>query len=189
MPFDQRRDNRGPRGSNQPRSQPRPQGNQREVDGNRRPQQGGGHRRRRRSQGGRQQRSAPPPPPSYLQRDLLLIPNQESLVKIQAVRTQFDPLALKVPPHITLMEPEPRTNLQNDYLKKLNFDTLPKLNELRFEKIVIHEEVFLWMIPSPESAERLRLWRDAVIQGLPQPGQADEEFLPHISLGYLTRDL
>lgn len=166
MVFDQGRGNQGPRGPGQGRRRRRSRG---------------------RSQGPAQR---PPQPPSFIQRDILLIPSQESLAKIQAVRSQFDPLALKVSPHITLLEPEPRGNIQNDYLKKLNLDELPKLNDLKFEKVVVHNNVFLWMIPSPESAERLSLWRDALIQGLPpQPNRAVEEFIPHITLGYLTRDL
>lgn len=112
------------------------------------------------------------------------MPNPESLAKIQEVRTQFDPLALKVPPHITLMEPEPRDKIPSDYLKKLSLDSLPKLDELRFEKVVIHDGVYLWLMPSSESAERLGIWRDALVQG---PSQ--EEFIPHITLGYLSRDL
>lgn len=112
------------------------------------------------------------------------------------MRTRFDPLAQKVPPHITLLDPEPKAKIQNDYLKKLSLDTLPKLNELTFEKVVIHSSVYLWLMPSSESAERLRIWRDALAQGLPpQPDQTgapkapQEEFIPHITLGYLSRDL
>lgn len=73
---------------------------------------------------------------------------------------------------------------------------MPKLNELKFEKIVIYDNVFLWMIPSSESADRLRAWRETLIQGLPpQPNRAGagqgavEEFIPHITLGYISRDL
>jgi 2'-5' RNA ligase len=124
-----------------------------------------------------------------MQRDLLLVPHPESLAQIQEVRTQFDPLALKVPPHVTLLEPEPKAKIQNDYLKKLSLDTLPKLNELTFEKVVIHNSVYLWLMPSFESAERIRIWRDVVVQRLPQPNPSGEEFIPHITLGYLSRDL
>jgi hypothetical protein len=122
---------------------------------------------------------------------LLLIPNPEWIAKVQAVRERLDPLSPAVPPHITLLDPLPRERLQSNFLKNLNLDVLPKIDELRFDTIIIHEERCLWLMPAAESRDKILEWRAAALQGVPPPHASAglEEYVPHFTLGYLSREL
>ncbi len=148
----------------------------------------------RRPQQRHAQKPAPkaPTPPAYLQRDLLLIATAATSQGIEEVRLKFDPLAKKIPAHVTLLFPEPSKSIAPELLKTLSIQELPGLKTLQFSQVIVHDEMYLWLLPSEESREKLLKWREAALSALttnhPHHTQG-EEFIPHITLGYVPRSL
>ena len=130
----------------------------------------------------------PPPPPAYFQRDLLLVTMGDSAKAIEEVRLKFDPMAKKLPAHVTLIFPEPAVNINKEFLKNLSHTDLPHLAQLTFSSIIVHDEMYLWLIPDQESTEKLKSWHAALIKNLTQHTQ-EEVYQPHITLGYLPRSI
>ncbi len=165
------------------KQQPQSRGQQPQQQNNRKPQQ-------RPPQ--RQVQRPPPPPPAYMQRDLLLITTADSSKGIEEIRAKFDPLSKKIPAHVTLLFPEPSKAIVPEFLKNLATTDLPSLKSLQFSKIIVHDEMYLWLIPNDESRERLTKWREVLMTALTttEPNHSQgEEFIPHITLGYVPRSL
>jgi 2'-5' RNA ligase len=179
------KNNQRPAG-NQPRP-PQQQQQQQNRNPNRRPQQ-----RQPQRQAPRQVPRPPPPPPAFMQRDLLLITTADSSKGIEEVRTKFDPLSKKIPAHVTLLFPEPSKAFVSEFLKNLATAELPSLRSLQFSQVIVHDEMYLWLIPNEESREKLMKWREVLLNTLvahePNHSQG-EEFVPHITLGYVPRSL
>ncbi len=176
-------------GQQRPRPQgPRPPGS-RPQGQNQRPQgqqgQQGQNSNSRRNRNRRPQ-NRPQPPPAYLQRDILLMLTPESSKTIEEVRNRFDPLSKKVPAHITVLFPEPAAKITNDFIKTSNVTELPSLRSLTFQSIQIIDDMYLWLVPNDESADKLKSWHEEFRKRLPENTQ-DEKFQPHLTLGYIPR--
>lgn len=172
-------------GDNQQRS---PQNRNQQNNNNRRPPQKQAQQRPPQRQAPR----PPPPPPAYMQRDLLLIATADSSKGIEEVRAKFDPLSKKIPAHVTLLFPEPSKSIGSEFLKNIPRDELPSLKSLNFSQVIVHDEMYLWLIPDDESREKLAKWYEvllgALVAGEPNHSQ-EPEFTPHITLGYVPRSL
>ena len=171
---------------------------QRNNNNNQRPNQNPNQRNHRPNQGPSNQRPVqrqrpPPPPPAYLQRDVLLIAKAETVPGIAEVRNKLDPLAKKIPPHVTLISPEPSKGLSAELLKTAVKENLPSLASLDFTQVIIHDDMYLWLLPDEASKLKIIEWRNALLGQLttlnPEHTQGSEEFLPHITLGYIPRSL
>jgi hypothetical protein len=140
-----------------------------------------------------QRQRPPPPPPAYMQRDILLIANAETTTGIAEVRNKLDPLAKKIPAHVTLISPEPSKAISAELLKSAVKENLPSLASLNFNQVIIHDDMYLWLLPDEESKLKIIEWRNALLGQLttlnPEHTQGSEEFLPHITLGYIPRSL
>ncbi|MDZ4677468.1 MAG: 2'-5' RNA ligase family protein [Oligoflexia bacterium] len=136
----------------------------------------------------RQPQRRPPPPPDYIQRDLLLIATGEALKGIDEVRAKFDPLAKKVPTHVTLLFPEPALSINKEFLKSVPTAELPSLQSLTFTRIEVHEDMYLWLVPDEESASKLIAWHEALTSKIENHTQG-EKYHPHITLGYIPRSI
>ena len=176
-----------PQGQRGPQNQNRPQPNQQQnrgAMGNRnQPQRNNNNRPRPEPR-----RAPPPPPPAYIQRDVLLIPASGSVEGIELVRTKFDPLAKKIPAHVTLIFPEPAEAISKDFLKNFTQGELPPLESITFTSVIVHEDMYLWLIPDDETKQKLLLWREALVKNLGENDQG-EEFVPHLTLGYIPRSI
>jgi 2'-5' RNA ligase len=117
-----------------------------------------------------------------------LIPASGSVEGIELVRAKFDPLAKKLPAHVTLLFPEPADKMGKDFLKEFTSAELPKLDAITFSSMIVHEDMYLWLVPDEESKEKMTLWRQALVQKLGEHTQ-DEEFTPHLTLGYIPRSI
>jgi hypothetical protein len=140
----------------------------------------------------RQAPRPPPPPPAYMQRDLLLVADKDSATGVDTVRSKFDPLAKKVPTHVTLLFPEPAKLMDSSLLKAVTTQELPSLETLTFSQVLVHDEMYLWLMPDAESRDKIVKWREIFFQHLisgSDPHSQGEEFLPHITLGYIPRSL
>lgn len=140
----------------------------------------------------RQAPRPPPPPPAYMQRDLLLIATADTSKGIEEVRAKFDPLSKKIPAHVTLLFPEPSKAIAPEFLKNLGVADLPSLRSLQFSQVIVHDEMYLWLIPNDECREKLMKWREVLMAALTttEPNHSQgEEFIPHITLGYVPRSL
>jgi hypothetical protein len=186
----QRRRPQQPKGPQAPGGGPKPQRPQQSKPQGSQPKQGGqggGNRRRSRRRGGSGgQPRRPVLPPAYIQRDLLLVPTGEAVAKIEEVRAKFDPLAKKVPAHVTLLFPEPANLINKDFLKSIPVGELPSLGSLTFSSIIIHDDMYLWLIPDDDSGQKLKAWQEAFIKNLATHSQ-EEKYEPHITLGYVPR--
>ena len=77
------------------------------------PAQGQRHRQK-----GRDRRPSQPQFPAHIQRDLLLVAAPSGEIKgIEEVRIKFDPLAKKIPAHVTLLFPENESVIKREFLK------------------------------------------------------------------------
>jgi 2'-5' RNA ligase len=127
-----------------------------------------------------------------MQRDLLLVATGEAVQGIDQVRAKFDPLAKKVPTHITLLDPEPAKSIGSEFLKNLGAQELPSLGALTFSNVIVHDEMYLWLVPDDEGKQKLLKWREtllgALTTGTPEHSQ-DAEYQPHLTLGYVPRSL
>jgi hypothetical protein len=178
----QRRQNQQRQGNRQGRSGQ--QGNRSQQN-----QQRQGQRQQGRiEQPRRQQPRPPPPPPAYIQRDLLLVATADTAKAIEEVRAKFDPLAKKIPAHVTLVFPEPEANLSKEFLKPLQTSELPAISSLTFSQVTIQDDMYLWLVPDHESAEKLRAWREFLLKQLSAHTQ-EPAYEPHITLGYIPRSI
>jgi 2'-5' RNA ligase len=184
----------------QGQGQPRSNQGQRPNQGQQRPQQGQRHQNRPNpgQQRPPQRHPAPkpaPPPPAYFQRDLLLIGADEENSGLSQVRAKLDPLAKKLPPHITLFSPEPAQVLNSEILKNLHRETLPQMSTVTFSQVIVHNEMYLWLMPDDESSQKITEWHQAlVLSVVGQPSEkpvtlTQDEFIPHLTLGYIPRSL
>ena len=165
--------------------------------GQNRPQQGRpqqqGRNRNQRPQGSRPTFRPPPPPPAFMQRDLLLVVALgEGQKAVEEVRAKFDPLSKKLPAHITLLSPEPLKSFDSQFLKAEGLSELPSLNPLTFTHVLVHDEMYLWLVPDEESRAKINQWREKLlgilIEKSPEHTQ-DAEFIPHLTLGYIPRSM
>jgi hypothetical protein len=132
---------------------------------------------------------APQKFPEYLQRDLLLMVESSELLKgIDEVRLKFDPLAKKIPPHVTLLYPEHEQIVSREFLKKIAIEELPSLQTLTFSSLNVHDGMYLWLMADVESKERLKIWHDALVAKIEVHTQEDT-YDPHLNLGYIPRSL
>jgi 2'-5' RNA ligase len=167
-------------------AQPQGQRPQNNNNPNRRP----GQRPQQRS-GQRVAIRPPPPPPAYFQRDLLLLATLDATSGVEQVRAKFDPLSKKLPAHITLIFPEPAKKIETEFLKKLTKDELPSLSSITFSQIIVHDEMYLWLIPDDEGRQKLIQWHKTMLGALTSvsPEHTQDEYAPHITLGYVPRRL
>lgn len=107
--------------------------------------------------------------------------SEASAKGLNEVRAKYDPLAKKVPAHVTLVFSEPREKILPTTLEGLSAE-LPSLKSINFTHVIIQDEKYLWLTPDEEGASKLKAWYDHFSQklGLPAPESA-----PHITLGYL----
>lgn len=115
-----------------------------------------------------------------MKRDVLLLLDDASAARIRPVRAKFDPLAAKVPPHVTLVFPRPQAEISGDLLARINLRTLPAVRELEFTQLRISPDGGLWLVPNEESAGRLRSWQAALATVL---GFDAGHFEPHVTIG------
>ncbi|MBK9295218.1 MAG: 2'-5' RNA ligase family protein [Oligoflexia bacterium] len=139
----------------------------------------------RRHRGGHHQRPQTPPP--FIQRDVLLIANKEQASTIEQVRARFDPLSKKIPAHITVLFSETADKIQRELLKKLNFNELPSVKTITFKSVEIVNDKYLWLIPDEESSTKLKTWHDEFRKFLPEGHTQEENYVPHLTLGYIPR--
>jgi 2'-5' RNA ligase len=112
---------------------------------------------------------------------------------IEKIRERLDPLAKKIPAHITLVFPEPAKAIPPEFLKEMAALGLPSLQSITFSHVHIHDEMYLWLLPDDEGKQKILAWREALVKGLtdktPEHSQGLEEFTPHLTLGYIPRSL
>lgn len=119
---------------------------------------GGNNQGNRQRSRRRNRNRKPAPPKAFFQRDILLIPRAESVKVLNEIRAKYDPLATKVPPHVTLVFPRPKNELNEELLSNWNKESLPDLSEVLFNQIIVHDEMYLWLVPDEEGAEKLKAW-------------------------------
>ena len=124
--------------------------------------------------------------PAYVQRDLLLIPKADTIQGIEEVRMKFDPLAKKIPAHVTLLFPEHELIVGKEFLKTFEQAELPNLESLVFSAVTVHEDMYLWLMPDAESSEKIKNWHTAFVAKL-ETHTLEENYQPHITLGYVPR--
>ena len=107
---------------------------------------------------------------------------------IELVRAKFDPLAKKLPAHVTLVFPEPATVVTKEFLKGFSTQELPSLESVTFSSVIVHEEMYLWLVPDEEGRQKISAWQGALLSKLGEHSQGTD-FVPHLTLGYIPRSI
>jgi 2'-5' RNA ligase len=185
---------RRPLGNSRPQNKAAPSGNQQGQPNQNRPnnnRRNNNQNRRPNQRPPARMAPKPPPPPAYFQRDLLLVATLDATSGVEQIRAKFDPLSKKLPAHITLIFPEPAKKIDGEFLKKLVKDNLPSLNTITFSQVIVHEEMYLWLLPDDEGRQKLMAWHAAMLGALTSesPEHTQDDYVPHITLGYVPRRL
>jgi 2'-5' RNA ligase len=118
-----------------------------------------------------------------------LVLDPESAGSIDQVRTKFDPLTKKVPAHVTLVFPEPAKCIDKEHIKKAPLRELPSVEEITFTNVIVHNEKYLFLLPDEDGKQKLCQWREVLMSGLPEDHTQWNDFMPHLTLGYVPRSM
>lgn len=110
--------------------------------------------------------------------------------QIQAIREQFDPLAGRVPPHVTLVFPfdsEIDTESLVDHIDRALRDLDFAYVEISLDRaLIVGEFCFL---PIDQGRDQIADLHDLLYDGLLEPFLSEEEdYIPHLTIGRWSND-
>jgi GNAT superfamily N-acetyltransferase len=100
-------------------------------------------------------------------RDVLLLVDRAHRAPLDEVRLEWDPLAYKVPPHVTLVYAEEGSKVQAATVSRVASQMFRTV--LRFDKIVISGDKNVWLVADQESSDYVESIRAQLLPGKCNP--------------------